>query len=139
MKARHQNAVNSLPLHFAFGNEQLDNLIKELGFENLEELKANTFTIGLGSIVLNKDKELIQNTFKRNNEEMKEALKNDEFLQSAFEYELANHEYIITYDITDALCALGIKLKEYQESERMQKIMSSAIDNYKKDMERFGR
>lgn len=71
-------------------------------------------------------------------EEFKENLKNDNFLQSAFEYELANHEYIITYDVSDALRALGITLEEYQKNNRYKEIMKKAIENYKKDMELLG-
>ena len=95
-------------------------------------------TIGAGSIVLKKDLDAILKTFQENEKEMEKAFENDEFLQSAFEFELGNHEYIITYDITDTLGALGISFKEYNENERMKKLMNQAIKNYKKDMEKFG-
>ena len=38
MKARHQKEVDDLPMYFAFGQNQFDELMKKLGFENEEEL-----------------------------------------------------------------------------------------------------
>lgn len=138
LKAKHQQEVNNLPIYFAFGQRQINEVIEKLGFKDEEELKKNVFTIGAGSIILNKDKDKVLNTFLEHDKEMIKAFENDDFLLSAFEYELANHEYIITYDITDTLRALGIKLIEYQENKRFQEIMQQAITNYKKDMEKFG-
>lgn len=138
LKAKHQEEVNGLPIYFAFGQRQIDELIQKLGFTNEEELKDNVFTIGAGSIILKKDKDKVLNTFLKHDKAMLKAFENDEFLLSAFEYELANHEYIITYEIEPTLCALGIKISEYQTNERYQDIMKKAITNYKKDMERFG-
>lgn len=138
LKAKHQQEVNDLPIYFAFGNEQLEKLTQQLGFKDQDELLKNVFTIGAGSIILNKDKDKVLNTFLEHDKAMLKAFEDDEFLQSAFEYELANHEYIITYEIEPTLCALGIKLTEYQTNERYQDIMKKAITNYKKDMERFG-
>lgn len=138
LKAKHQEEVNCLPIYFAFGNEQLEKLTQELGFKDQDELLKNVFTIGAGSIILNKDKDKVLNTFLEHDKAMLKAFENDAFLLSAFEYELSNHEYIITYDITDTLGALGIKLTEYQTNKRYQNIMQQAITNYKKDMERFG-
>lgn len=138
MKARHQKEVDDLPMYFAFGQNQFDELMKKLDFENEEDFKNNVFTIGAGSIILKKDKDKVLNTFFEHDKEMLKAFENDDFLQSAFEFELANHEYIITFDISDTLRALGIKYKEYQESERLQKIAKKAIEVYKKEMEHFG-
>ena len=138
MKARHQKEIDALPMYFAFGQNQFEELMKKLGFENEEEFTKSVFTIGAGSIILKKDRDAVLNTFLNHDKEMIEAFENDEFLQSAFEYELANHEYIITYELDDTLRALGIKQRDYQASERMQNIMKIAIGNYKKEMERFG-
>lgn len=138
LRARQQKEVDSLPMYFAFGQNQFEELMHKLGFENEEKFKKNIFTIGAGSIILNKDKEKVLNTFLEHDKEMLKAFENDDFLMSAFEYELGNHEYIITYDISDTLRALGISSKEYQENERYQNIMTQAIKNYKKAMEKFG-
>ena len=138
MKERQQKETDNLPIYFAFGDRQLQEKSNELGFESIDDMIKNIVGIGAGGFCKKEDYQNIINTFKKHNEELKENLKNDEFLQSAFEYELANHEYIITYDISDTLRSLGITLKEYQENERYQNIMKVAISNYKKEMEKMG-
>lgn len=138
LKERQQNESNNLPIYFAFGQSQIDELVQKLGFTSEDELLENVFTIGAGSIILKKDKKPVLDTFKRHEKELNDNMLNDDFLQSAFEYELANHEYIITYDISDTLRALGIPMEIYQKNNRYQKIMKKAISNYKKDMEALG-
>lgn len=138
MKARHQKAVDNLPMYFAFGDKQFNELREKLGFETEEEMLKDVFTLGAGSIILKKDKELVMSTFEQNSKEMDEAMKDDDFLLSAFEYELGNHEYVITYEIDETLGALGIDPEEYLNSERMKRIMKQAKINYLKEMEEFG-
>lgn len=138
LEAKHQEEINKLPIYFAFGNEQLQERTNELGFESIDDMIKNVVGIGAGGFCKKEDYQNIINTFKKHNEELKENLKNDEFLQSAFEYELANHEYIITYDISDTLRSLGITLEEYQKSERMQKLFEEAKEDYLKAMNELG-
>lgn len=136
MKARHQKMVDSLPLKFAFSDEQFKKAMEELGLTENDTDKV--VSIGAGGFCLKETAEKLADYYLHFEKEEEEAFKNDEFLQGAFEYELANHEYIITYDLYDTLRALGISMKEYQNNERYKKIMAKAIENYKKDMERFG-
>ena len=137
-KERQQKEINDLPIHFAFGDRQLQEKAQELGFSTIEEMISNVVGIGAGGFVLKNDLDLVLDTFKNHSLEMDEALKNDDFLLDAFEYELSNHEYIITYDIVDALCPLGITYEEYQTSERYQQIMDKAIKRYMDYMEKCG-
>lgn len=137
-KERQQKETNNLPIYFAFGNTQLQERADELGFESIDNMINNVVGIGAGGFCKKEDYQNIINTFKKHNEELKENLKNDEFLKSAFRYEMSNHEYIITYDIYDTLRALGITLEEYQKSERMQKLFKEAKENYLKAMNELG-
>ena len=136
MKGRHQKMVDSLPLKFAFSEKQIKKAMQELGLTKDDTDKI--VGIGAGGFCLPETAEKLVEYYKQFDEEEQKAFKNDEFLQSAFEYELANHEYIITYDLFDTLRALNITEEEYQKNERYQDIMKKAIKNYKKDMERFG-
>lgn len=138
MKERQQNEVNNLPIYFAFGDRQLQERANELGFESVDEMIKNVTGIGAGGFVKNEDFDRVMNAFKEHDEEMTRAFESDDFLKSAFEYELANHEYIITYDKGDTLRALGISFEEYQKSERMQKLMAEAVTNYLKAMNELG-
>lgn len=136
MKERHQKMIDNLPLKFAFSDEQFERAMNELGLTKDDTDKI--VGIGGGGFCTPEVADKLVECYKIINEEEEKAFKNDEFLQSAFEYELANHEYIITYDIYDTLRALNISIEEYQENERYQNIMLKAIKNYEKDMEKFG-
>lgn len=136
MKERHQKMIDELDLKFAFSDEQFEKAMQELGLTKNDTDKI--VGIGAGGFCLPETAEKLVEYYKQFDEEEQKAFKNDEFLQSAFEYELANHEYIITYDLFDTLRALNITEEEYQKNERYQDIMKKAIKNYKKDMERFG-
>lgn len=137
-KERQQKEKNNLPIYFAFGNEQLQERANELGFESINDMINNVVGIGAGGFCKKEDYQNIINTFKKHNEELKENLKNDEFLKSAFRYEMSNHEYIVTYDIYDTLRVLEITLEEYQKSERMQKLFEEAKKDYLKAMNELG-
>lgn len=136
MKETHQKMIDNLPLKFAFNDEQFERAMQELGLTKDDTDKV--VGIGGGGFCLPEVANKLVECYKIFNEEEQQAFKNDEFLQSAFEYELANHEYIITYDIYDTLRALNISMKEYQENERFQNVMKKAVEKYKKDMEKYG-
>lgn len=136
MKERHQKMVDSLPLKFAFSDEQFKKAMKELGLTENDTDKI--IGIGGGGFCLKETADKLVELYKQFNEEEAKAFENDDFLIDAFEYELGNHEYIITYDIYDTLRALNITIQEYQDNTRYQDLMQKAIKNYKKAMERFG-
>lgn len=139
LKEKQRKEINELPIYFAFGQKQLDEKAEELGFKNTDEMLRNVAGIGAGGFTLIKDYDKVLNTFKRHNEETRKLIdEDDEFVLDAFEYELGNHEYIITFDITDALSALNISFKMYDESVRLQNLMKQAKEKYLKAMESLG-
>ena len=125
-------------MYFAFSDKQFNELMIKLGYDDENVFLKDIMTIGGGSIILKKDKELIMNTFDRIDKELTENFKNDEFLESAFEYELGNHEYCITYDISETLDVLDISYDEYKMSERIKKIAKKAIKKYMNEMRKMG-
>ena len=137
-KDKRQKEVNELPMYFAFSDKQFNDLMVKLGYDDENVFLNDIMSIGGGSIILKKDKELIMNTFDRIDKELTENFKNEEFLESAFEYELGNHEYCITYDISETLDALDISYDEYQNNERIQKIAKKAIKKYMDKMKKIG-
>ena len=124
-------------MYFAFSDKQFNELMVKLGYNDENVFLKDIMTIGGGSIILKKDKELVMNTFDRIDKELTENFKNDEFLESVFEYELGNHEYCITYDINETLDALDISYDEYKMSERIQKIAKKAITKYMNEMRKM--
>lgn len=95
MKKRHQDEVNALPLMFAFSDKQFEEGCKKLG---VTDPAKELYRLGMGSFYRKTDSKLIHETFDRHDEEMNEAMKNEDFAVSAFEYEAGNHEYHINLD-----------------------------------------
>lgn len=137
-KEKRQKEIDKLPMYFAFSDKQFKELMAKLGYDSEDKFLKDITSIGGGSIIFKKDIELIMNTFKRIDKELSEKLKNDEFLESAFIYELGNHEYCITCDISDTLDALDISYDEYKTHDRIQRIAKKAIKNYMNEMRKIG-
>lgn len=68
--------------------------------------------------------------FERHEREMKEAIETDTtgegFIFDMFNYELANHEYVITYNITDTLEALGLTADDINNNPLLAKGLKMA-------------
>lgn len=135
MKERHQKLIDELPLKFAFSDEQFEKAMIELGLTKEDTDKV--VGIGGGGFCLPETADKLIEYYKQFEKEEAKAFKDDDFLRSAFEYELANHEYIITYELEDTLRALNISKEEYNKNERYKKIMKEAIKNYEKELEKF--
>jgi len=60
---------------------------------------------------------------------MKEAMQNENFVYDMFDYELGNHEYNYTQDITDTLDSLGLTYEEVEGNELLLKCLKRAIKN----------
>lgn len=136
MKERHQKLIDELPLKFAFSDEQFEKAMIELGLTKEDTDKV--VGIGGGGFCLPETADKLIEYYKQFEKEEAKAFKGDDFLRNAFEYELANHEYIITYELEDTLRALNISKEEYNKNERYKKIMKEAIKNYEKEMGKYG-
>ena len=49
-----------------------------------------------------------------------------------FNYELANHEYCITWDITDTLESLGLTREDIENNKNLKNGLEKAIKRFKK-------
>ena len=104
-----QKACDDLPLFFAFTNEQLENALKERGFDSLGEGVKHIYKFGnTGGFYLKTDAEVIRAYCNRPNK-LPELMKNEKFAIEAFEYEMCNHEYAINYyqgdwDVCSCFC-----------------------------------
>jgi hypothetical protein len=104
LKTRHREQTSTLPIHWAFGNKQMDELLEKLGHPELSTLAS----LPGGGIILKTDGPKITEMVNTLSGELSEALKDDVFLENALVYELGNHEYCITGDPEDTFRALGI-------------------------------
>ena len=130
MKNRHQQDVNAFPMFFAFNNDQFDEGMKRLGLNPTDTDKI--YRLGsIGGFYKRDDSGKLHEMFDRHEREMQEAIKNDTtgdgFIFDMFNYELGNHEYIYTGDISDTLDALGLTVDEVNASKTLQHGLKRAI------------
>ena len=106
LKTRHENELNAFEhIFFAFSNEQL-----EKGLERLNTDTKSIFSLGGGGYVLKSHAKDLNALFTGHDQELKEHRKSRKNLLESLVYELRNHEFCITYNVTDALDALGLAL-----------------------------
>ena len=117
---------------FAFNENEFNKKLDELG------LKRDDITaIGMGGYLkVSKIKEYNELSKSLINE-LEQIKDDDEELKKAFIYELANHEYCITYDLDDTLDALGLTRKDLQDDIRLALIMNKACQEYLSNSENF--
>ena len=125
-KEKKQSEFNSLPLMFAFSNEQFEEGKKKLDVKDDQEL----ISIGGGGFIKKTDVPLLDKMIDRHNKEYEELMQNDEFVYSAFYYELGNHEFCITLDPEDTLEALCLTVEEMRDNPRLMKIFLKAKRDY---------
>lgn len=135
LKKKHEKELNDFPIKFAFGNEQFKNMMESFGLTENDTDKI--VSIGFGGYVKKENLKAMEELFKSQADEMKKALEDDNFLESAFNYEMGNHEYIITYDKADVFRALGLSIN-LLDDERVYNIFKKAESKYLEDMEKLG-
>lgn len=92
---------------FAFGDEQFNKHLEEKGWK-LEDIGS----IGYGGYCLKENVPKYMEIVNRRNEKLEESKKDDDFFLGMLLYELSNHEFGYTRDITDTLDACGIEYKK---------------------------
>ncbi len=132
LKNRQQNEVNDFPLGAAFSNEQFAAMMAKWGLTPDDTDKI--LSIGAGCYIRKTDKDIYLAMRKRHKAEMQTAIAEDKtgdgFICDMFLYELANHEYCITYDLEDTLDALDLTADEINDDERLLHGMKKAIKLY---------
>ena len=137
LKDKHQAEVNALPIKFAFGKDQFKRCMSEWGLT--EHQTDMLYGLGdTGGFYLKTDSDLILGTLKRHTQEMETAISenaNGCFVFDMFCYELANHEYGYTGDLTDTLEALGLTLNEVKQNNVLNISLNNAIESVCRDSE----
>lgn len=129
MKKKHQQEVNDFPMFFAFSDKQFAEGMKSLGLEPNDTDKIYSLR-GTGGFYRKSDSPKLHAMFDRHAEERKAAIEADQtgegFIYDMFDYELANHEYGYTRDISDAVRALGLTVDKINADERLLRGLKKA-------------
>ena len=102
---KHQNELNDFPIMYAFNEKQLEQALKKLGVKNIKECVT---VFGHGDIVKREDAPKLIAMLERHTKEIQEKMKDEEFAEASFLYEMDNHEYAINWsgdeDVLDCFC-----------------------------------
>lgn len=128
LRERHQKEFNEFPMFYAFSEEQFEKGMAKLGLSADDTDKI--YSIGYGGFYKKEDAPKFHEMNKRFAEEMKQAMEDEQFLYDMFYYELANHEYCITYEYDDTLDACGLEEEEVARNVKMLRALKKATDDY---------
>ena len=123
LSARHQAEVDAFPFMFAFSQKQFDEgMVERLGLKPTDTHLI--LSIGGGGYIRKSDRDALHEMLNRHAAEVQAAVDADEtgegFVLDMFVYELDNHEYSYTRDVTDALDALGLTADEVWEDPKLR-------------------
>jgi hypothetical protein len=128
LKRKHEREFKEFPMIFAFSTKDLEEGLVKLGLT--PDDKDKIYSTGGGGYYRKSDSPALKEMLDRFDREMQEAKDADEtgdgFLFEMFDYELANHEYCITYDVHDTLDALDMTIEEVQSSEKLTHALNRA-------------
>lgn len=112
LKTKHQREVNEFQgIFFAFNNDQFAEGLKKLELPEGEKVVS----IGGGGYIRKTKVDDFIAMMDRHTNERKQIKKDRKLLLDALAYELRNHEYGYTRDVTDAIEALELKLEDIPE------------------------
>lgn len=135
LKDRHQKEMDAFPLGAAFSNSQFEEMMQKWGLTVKDTDKI--CSIGGGCFIRKSDKEAFFNMIKRFKNETDAAIAADEtgdgFIYDMFYYELANHEYCITYEYDETFDALGLTEEQVAADKRLLHGLKKAEKNYLKN------
>ena len=130
LKNKLQKEFDAFPFGFAFSNEQFEKMKEELGVKDNSEL----ISIGAGGFIRKTDKKALDELINGKEKRIKDAINQDAtgegFIKDMFLYELANHEYCITYELDDTLYALDLTLEEIEKDPRLKLGLQLAKNEY---------
>lgn len=104
LQKRQQKELEEFPIAYAFSDQQLKEALEKLGAKKEECVTL----FNHGDVLKKTDVPAFKEMLKRQTKELQEAMKDKEFAEAAFLYEMDNHEYAINWtgdeDVLAALC-----------------------------------
>lgn len=134
LQEKHRKEINDFPIAYAFNNQQLKEALEKLG-----ATKDECVTVfGHGDIVKKENAPKFLAMLKRHTKETQEKMKDPEFAEAAFLYEMDNHEYAINWDgDADVLACFGL---DYEDLVKMglEDAYRRARNQHMKNAEEWG-
>ena len=114
LKKQHEKEVADFPIAYAFNDEQLIEALNKLGAKSVSECVT---VLGHGDIVKKTDAKRFVDMLKKQVIDLKfKMIKDNEFAEAAFLYEMDNHEYAINWSgDEDVLRCFAMKEEELEE------------------------
>lgn len=139
MKDRQQKEFNAFPMGAAFSQQQFQQMMEKWGLTVNDTDKI--CSIGGGCYIRKADIAAFTTLINKTAAELKNAITadttGDGFIFDMFVYELANHEYCITYDLEDTLDALGLTAEQINADKRLSHGLNKAIKTYLKSPNKY--
>lgn len=121
MLKKHQKEFSAFPMFFAFNNKQFEEGMQSLGLTKDDTDKIYKFSCG--GFYRKSDSSKLKEMLSRHENELKDNIANDKtgkgFIYQMFYYELSNHEYSYTMDLSDTLDALGYSTDDINNDNRL--------------------
>lgn len=139
LKNKQQKEFNAFPMGAAFSQQQFAEMMAK--WDLLPTDTDKILHIGSGCYIRKTDREAFHKLVDRLDREKQEAIAadttGDGIIKDMFLYELANHEYCITYDLEDTMDALGLTVDEINADPRLLCGLEKALKQYLKDTESY--
>lgn len=117
-------------IFFAFNDQQFLEGLASVGLKKQDTDKLSR--IRGGGFILKSEKANYQKLKEKFSKEFEEHMKDYDFAKNAFNCELADHEFIYTYDALPALYALNLTIEELQKNNMLLKAFDDAKKEYLK-------
>ena len=130
MKNAHQTELNAFPLGFAFSDAQFNKMMLKWNLDPEKDIDK-IYSIGIaGGYIRKSDTKAFEELNKRFRKEEKLFKKNYKKLVDMLVYEMGNHEYCITYDLTETLEACGYSMEDLKTDKTLIKAVNEARRKY---------
>ena len=131
--------MNAFPLGVCFSNEQFDQMLRNWGLSPEDTDKI--LSVGGGCYVRKSDSATFREMLDRFVKEREDAIPADKtgngFIYHMFLYELAYHEYCITFDLEETLDALDLTMEQINADKRLLHGFTKAEKEYLKHCEDY--
>lgn len=132
---KHRQEINEFPMAYAFNGQQLKEALVKLGANDVSECVT---VFNHGDIVMKEDAPKLIAMLKRHTKEVKEAMKDEEFAEAAFLYEMDNHEYAINWDGDDDVLGCFSMTHDDLVAMNLEDAYRRARNKHYKNMEEWG-